>query len=401
MMIGFNYTSYNAYGSQIGPYMWGVSDADWAKYYDLEARGQVSAIPLSPTFSFLDRNLKNLKGMGIAVVRWNLLGHGNNYGPSPTRASPSDSYSFSPPPRVDARFARDFREILERFKRAQLQIIPSLIDFKFTGDLLYTPGPMPGLGAAARADIIRDPVKRKLFLDTMLGTLLEVSKDYPQQIYAWEVANEPFWMSFEYGLNSVPSTKKRRPEVNVAQVQAFLKDATARIEAAGFKSTVGHRFFTDMTTFKAAGTRPQFHYYAKNSGNVSHIEMGVTSLVGLPSDPPKIKGSHLFDLDPIAKQRPFLGEFSSEIDFELAEPWYTDFVLGGSTSDRLQLLESEGCELAMLWPDLPDSAVSDTIKLASSTRQAIVDFTKGTLPNESLNELVPRGQQSLVQGGAS
>ena len=91
---------------------------------------------------------------------------------------------------------------------------------------------MPGLGAAARADIIRDPVKRKLFLDTMLGTLLEVSKDYPQQIYAWEVANEPFWMSFEYGLNSVPSTKKRRPEVNVAQVQAFLKDATARIEAA-------------------------------------------------------------------------------------------------------------------------------------------------------------------------
>ena len=100
-----------------------------------------------------------------------------------------------------------------------------------------------------------------------------------------------------------------------------------------------------MTTFKAAGTRPQFHYYAKNSGNVSHIEMGVTSLVGLPSDPPKIKGSHLFDLDPIAKQRPFLGEFSSEIDFELAEPWYTDFVLGGSTSDRLQLLESEGCEL--------------------------------------------------------
>ena len=114
MMIGFNYTSYNAYGSQIGPYMWGVSDADWAKYYDLEARGQVSAIPLSPTFSFLDRNLKNLKGMGIAVVRWNLLGHGNNYGPSPTRASPSDSYSFSPPPRS----MRASRGTLEKYLNA-------------------------------------------------------------------------------------------------------------------------------------------------------------------------------------------------------------------------------------------------------------------------------------------
>ena len=37
--------------------------------------------------------------------------------------------AFDPPSEIDRRFTRDFEELLLRFKRAGLQIIPSLVDF--------------------------------------------------------------------------------------------------------------------------------------------------------------------------------------------------------------------------------------------------------------------------------
>jgi hypothetical protein len=383
--VGFNYSvSYNRFGSEIGPDMW-VSDADWDDRNRKEALGQLADIPLPPLFNFIDRNLANLKRMGISVVRWFLLGHGNNYGPSPTRylrvqtgapasvamASRYPDFNFQPPTKLDARFRRDFAEMLARFKKAELQIIPSLISFEFSSALRFTPGPRTNIGAAGRGDPIRDSTKRTTFLDTMLAELLQASVPFKDQIYAWEIVNEPVWMYLDVGANSFPkSWAPHVPEVTFGELKAFLDDAVQRIDKAGFKSTVGHRYFSDLSALPK-GTAPQFHYYADNS-----TWRWASGALGYRSDPGKIAGSSLFSGTP----RPFLGELASDHITPLARPWSSDFPSGDTTLARLELLAKEGCELALIWPDRDPIATGDPIKLQPNTRKAITDFTGGSLP---------------------
>jgi hypothetical protein len=385
MNIGFNYsTSYNRFGSEIGPDMW-VSDAEWDDRNQKEALGKVADIPLPPLFNFIDRNLANLKGMGISVVRWFLLGHGNNYGPSPTRylrvqtgippsvaqASRYPDFAFQPPTKLDARFRRDFAEMLARFKKAEMQIIPSLFSFEFSSALRFTPGPRTNIGAAGRGDVIRDPTKQKTFLDTMLNELLQASVPFKDQIYAWEVINEPVWMYLDMGANSFPRNwAPHIPEVTFGELKTFLDDAVQRIDKAGFRSTVGHRYFSDMSALPK-GTAPQFHYYADNS-----IFRWASRGGGYPSDPGKIAGGNLFSGTP----KPFLGEFGSDHNSGLTRPWSSDFSSGDTTRARLDLLAKESCELALIWPDRDPIVTGDPIKLQQDTRKGIIAFTGGKLP---------------------
>src|SRR5206468_2474602 len=102
--------------------------------------------------------------------------------------------AFDPPSEIDRRFTRDFEELLLRFRRAGLQIIPSLVDFNFGSILKFTVDVVRGIGAGGKADVITDPSKRKVFFDTMLVDLLDISAKYREQIYAWEVMNEPVWL---------------------------------------------------------------------------------------------------------------------------------------------------------------------------------------------------------------
>jgi hypothetical protein len=162
----------------------------------------------------------------------------------------------------------------------------------------------------------------------------------------------------------------------------FLKDAAQRIFNAGFKSTVGHRYYDDIARAEP-GAIPQFHYYAEHQWYA----------VGqYKSDPANIKGAGLFSTSP----RPFLGELDSA-ENRFGDPWTKDLGSGDSTSARLRLLESEGCELVLLWPDYAGckpgrvSAATiaaeretvmknDVIKLLPSTRREVIAYTGGTLP---------------------
>lgn len=387
MRVGFNYpTSYNRFGSDFGPNIW-VSTADWQSRNALEAAGNVSAIPLPPLFDHVDRNLANLKKMGIEVVRWFILGNGNSYGPAPTRrirrttsASYYNDYEFSPPARVDSRFRRDFEELLKRFRTAQLQLVPSLISFEFGSNQKTGTGPSPGTGWGGRADVIRDPAKRKTFLDTMLAELLAASAAYRDQIYAWEVVNEPVWLCLDIGALSVPEWSPRQPEVTWSQMTDFLNDATGRINSAGFQSTVGHRYFDDLARFPT-GSMPQFHYYGEHHWY---------AVGAYKSDPPKIGGGGLF-----GGRKPFLGELDSSRN-RFGDAW-SELGRADSTEERLRLLAREGCDLALVWPDLagaksgrvPAATIkaeqalvdtNDVLKLLSATRSEIVAYTKGTLP---------------------
>jgi hypothetical protein len=391
MRVGFNYPfAYNRFGSQIGPDIW-VSAADWDTYNKLAAAGQVNRIPLPPMFDHVDRNLANLKRMGLEVVRWFLLGNGNNYGPAPTRVLrmpqigkfPLPSIDFTPPPTLDQRFTRDFEELLKRFATAKLQILPSLISFEFGAADKSGPGPN-GTGYGGRADAMTDPAKRKIFLDTVLGSLLAVSAGYRDQVYAWEVINEPIWLCRGFGPNSVSEWGPRQPELTDQQMSDFLSDAINRINNVGFQSTVGHRYFDDLSRYPT-GLLRQFHDYNEHS-------FWNTIALGYSNDPPQIRGGGLFTGNP----KPILGEFDSSHN-RFGDPWAKDLRGSDTTLTRLGLLASQGCEMAFIWPDLggakrgrvPASALtaeqnavdaSDVIKLLPDTRDYIAKFTNGTTP---------------------
>jgi hypothetical protein len=380
MRLGFNYPwARHEFSANFGPYFW-VDDAEWNKNNVLEASDQLPLIPLPPLFKHVDRNLANLKKMGFSVIRWFLLGNGQSYGPAPTRymksitlVSPPYDYNFNPPTTLDKRFRRDFEELLRRFKAAQLQLIPSLISFEFGSNLAAGGGPH-GTGYGGRADVIRDPARRKVFLDTMLAELLTASAPFKEQIYAWEVINEPVWLCIEFGPLSRPKWwVPRTPEVSFSEMSDFLKDAITRIEKAGFQSTVGHRYFDDLARFPP-GSIPQFHYYADHRYATERYK----------SDPANIKGTQLFGRNP----KPILGEFASSEDPVYHDnPWKYD--LGGvdSTLERLKLLDHEHCDLALIWPDRSSNekavADNDVIKLLSTTRNDIIKYTNGKLPPEN------------------
>jgi hypothetical protein len=68
-----------------------------------------------------------------------------------------------------------------------------------------------------------------------------------------------------------------------------------------------------------------------------------------------------------------------------------------TTLNRLNLLQSEGCECALIWPDKGPNAsarsaqnlppdVADPIKLRDRTRKAIVQFTGGILPPDDVTD---------------
>jgi hypothetical protein len=387
MRVGFNYPwSYNRMGGDIGPNPH-VSLQQWSDEQHLEEQGLERNIPLPPLFDHIDRNLANLAGMGIEVVRYWIMANGLVYGQAPTHSwpdlTPLGPWDFSPPTRTDRRFLYHFEELLKRFAKAGMHIIPSLISFEF-GGIRGTPSPddrAKGLAAGGRANIFTDATKRQTFINTILADFLTVSAPFQNSILAWEVINEPCWNVALFDVNG-----PKPQEVDSQNLNAFLRAATQLIESKGFASTIGHRFFGDLipppfqmmpyAPLVVTGNRPQFHYYRQ-----SHLGVG---------DPPQIKGQNLFRSLSAVGPKPFLGEFDSSVN-RFGEPW-PELSGNDTTTTRLELLQNEGCELALLWPDLgggkaPTAAAEqqhvvhdDPIKLLPQTRQEIVNFTGGKLP---------------------
>jgi hypothetical protein len=409
MRVGLNYPfSFNRFGGDIGPNPH-VSLTQWNQERQLEQQGKERTIPLPPLFDNIDRNLENLERMGIDIVRYFMVANGFVYGngptnrntPSPNPALPFFDWDFTVPPRTDRRFLFHFEELLKRFVKAGVQIIPSIVSFEFGGNSRSRDA--KGLAPGGRSDVFKDAVKRSLFINTLLADLLTVARPFLSKkiIYAFEVMNEPFWNVSPFGPLSTavpvppptpgaPFTLQgfmRVPEVDDAAMNQFFREAIQLIGALGFESTVGHRFFQDILDKVGAsrfdtGSLPQFHYYAKPAFGFG--------------DPQQIKGEKLFR--PVffnGRKKPFLGEFDS--DFNTFGKAWTELGGNDTTFARLQLLEAEGCEVALLWPDKgPDENarkaqnlpldVPDPIKLRQKTREQVVQFTRGSLPTNDATD---------------
>jgi hypothetical protein len=228
----------------------------------------------------IDEDLRRFQDLGISVVRWFLLADGLNYGvgadaPRPDRSA-SGQWRFHPP-RLDDHVVSHFEALLDRFvaaaegRRPPIRLLPVLIDFHFCDSgvrPVTTPDPAnpvrsiedPGWVKQGRSDAIIDPLKRRQFLDHALATLLEASRTRADAIYAWDLINEPEWVTAGWHPNPAAPTPVPR-----AAMQAFLDDGKQRIRAAGFKPTIGFASAKGLGDSGITAEINQFHYYPGGS----------------------------------------------------------------------------------------------------------------------------------------
>nr|MDQ3009961.1 hypothetical protein [Acidobacteriota bacterium] len=181
-----------------------------------------------------------------------------------------------------------------------------------------------------RADIVNDAAKRNAFFDAVLEPLLEVSLRYSQTIYAWELMNEPEWVTAAKPLT------KYRPEENKTVRQGamldFLHEGVRRINGKrlpngepAFRSTIGFAHYDTLYDWDSASlgvTLHQFHFYAQNNGKLPR---------------------HIFSPDYPC----FIGEFATAVQKD-----WTDLKkkkLDQTIPNRLSWVAEKGYPAAFLW----------------------------------------------------
>ena len=318
MQVGVNYPWFD-YGWDfgLGPAEWrgGRSDPRW---YDA-----------------IDEHLDRFGAVGITVVRWFILADGLTYGtgaeaPRPDAAAPR-GWRFDPPP-----LGRDvldhFDELLRRFARVRgalprpIQLLPVLLDFHFCA-----PGTMPVVGRdpgdprparpdpgwikGGRSEAITDAAKRRRFLDEVLDPLLQVSERYPDAIYAWELMNEPDWITrgWQSGLFA-------RGWIAEPAMAAFLEEGKERVRRAGFKPTVGFASFAGLRRSGITADINQFHHYPGGGRQLTR---------------------HTFD----PRHPCIIGEFATAF----ADVWPELGTAGQTVLNRLKVVAARGYPLAMPW----------------------------------------------------
>jgi hypothetical protein len=230
-------------------------------------------------FDEIDAHLLHLHGLGVRVIRWFVVADGLTYGSGAAapRADPHNPrrWHFDPGP-LDHPFIDHFTELLARIAffnsrmSPPLLLLPVLVDFTFcqpgalevmkpTPAAPATQVPDPDWVKRGRAEAIADAAKQKRFLDAVLTPLLQVSQGQRDTIYAWELMNEPEWVTNGWEPNAASNLP-----VDAGAMRAFLEDGKGRVRSAGFKPTIG---FNRIETIEISGITAeinQFHHYASN-----------------------------------------------------------------------------------------------------------------------------------------
>jgi hypothetical protein len=271
--------------------------------------------------------------MGLFAVRWFMLADGLSYGTgneSPKEAG--GSWVFDPLPR-DHSFHKqlfdDFEFVLKTCAEAGIKFVPSLIDFHWCHQGTAADA-NAGIIKGGRYEIIRDKSKREEFFDYVLEPLLEISARYHDSIYAWELINEPEWVTYS------PSIFKTHKDANRTVLQSdmleFIAGGIGRINNRrmpggdrAFHSTVGFAHWDAIDSWNSPGlgvTLHQYHYYAP--------------------DHRKLPGRNYPNLNQC-----FIGEFATT--FHRGWPDLAKGDMARTIPARLKCVEEKGYPAAFLW----------------------------------------------------
>jgi hypothetical protein len=317
MDAGVNYPWFS-YGWDFGPAPpgWrGGDDPSWAPH--------------------VGQHLEHLSALGVSVVRWFILGDGLTYGTGPAapkldRLAVQDQAQWIfRPPALAQEFGEHFEALLKIFAAQStsphpVRLLPVLADYQFcepgvwplrTDDPAFGTG-VPDEGWVKGGRVQAIATDRREFIDQVLRPLLALSSGYEDVIYAWDVFNEPEWVTSGWH----PDGRNDHP-VNENDMRAFLDDSMSAIREAGFKSTIG---FGKIETIRQTGLYAdinQFHHYTD--------------------------GSRFLERDPFDPRYPgIVGEFATSA---ADDTWPELRQRSQRVLERLKLAESQGYALALAW----------------------------------------------------
>ena len=146
----------------------------------------------------IQQDFRRFAEMGLCAVRWFLLADGLSYGTGADAPKiVGGKWTFEPLPGehpFHAQLVDDFAFVLQTCADLKIRFLPSLVDFHWChqGTRADVAGEIVKSG---RADLVRDPAKRARFFNAVLEPLLDASMKHPEAIYAWELINEPEWVT--------------------------------------------------------------------------------------------------------------------------------------------------------------------------------------------------------------
>ena len=283
----------------------------------------------------IDQHVQHLSEIGISVVRWFVLGDGLSYGtgrdaPKLDRraAGQSAGWRFDPPALVNE-FQDHYEAVLRSFaaqstRSRPVRLLPVLADYKFCepGDWPASrhdtglPQGVPDERWVKGGRLEAITTSRRSFIEHVLRPLLRLSAGYRDAIYAWDVFNEPEWVT-----NGWHPDRKNDHPVSDTEMRAFLEDSIAAVREAGFKSTVGFGMIESIRQARLYADINQFHHYTD--------------------------GSRYLEPNPFDPRYPgVIGEFATSA---AEDTWPELRERSQRVLERLRLAESQGYALALAW----------------------------------------------------
>jgi hypothetical protein len=176
----------------------------WSPRGGLASRGRDAA---------LDERLHLLRARGVEVLRWFVLCDGR----AGLRVG-----SDGMPAGLDDFVLRDFESALEYVGRAGLRILPVLLDFHWC----HPARVVNGVQIGGRRAMLARPDWRAALVDRVIAPLAGRFGHDPR-IYAWDVINEPEWVTFDLGTWRPWST------LRISALRAYITLAADRLHALG------------------------------------------------------------------------------------------------------------------------------------------------------------------------
>jgi len=297
--------------------------------------------------STIDEELAEFQRIGLQVVRWFLIADGTTYGIGADKPIPDEQrqgqWRFHGIPELTEAWLDDLAKLLLACQARKIQLLPSIIDFHFCFPGVAVAG--APLTKCGRADAIIDPHKRARFFERVVDPILAVCQRFPETLYAVELINEPEWCTDDA---TWQSDKKIVP---LASMSEFISEGAARINRAGFRSTVGFAKHRSLKAWDSPGlglTLHQWHYYC---------------------DPEVIPENDLTSVGPC-----IVGEFPTA----RWRPW-RELGAEQDTRSRLALLERKGYDGALLWSaNREEEKIAEpVVEWSERVRDEVAAFVEG------------------------
>ena len=182
--------------------------------------------------------VRETRSLGLSLLRWFVLGNGANLGPQPRWDAGTARWRWEPLPLSEAFFA-DLDALLDACASEGVTLLPSLTSFGMfeRRDDVFTERAKSSSThgvAGLRMAALQDSASLAAFDERILAPLVRALGARRSQLLAIELINEPEWTT-----RGALHGDRRTESVSLAEMLAFLRNASRNVRSVGVAATVG------------------------------------------------------------------------------------------------------------------------------------------------------------------